>query len=185
MELITEVENPILRRTYLVPCILKKTHSVYRWRFVNDITPILLPAHEDAKYLDVASVHYHYDFRFFSVDDYKEAKSYYPNLKNGHHGMVAHAKDFYKNIIYKELAYKRPMTEFPNLERFTKALEPAFKNKCLIDGHICPHKGIDLRGMPIVDGKVICPGHGLQFDTETGQMVARTDEQQTLTYRVR
>lgn len=38
---------------------------------------------------------------------------------------------------------------------------------------ICPHRGINLRGQPVELGRVTCPGHGLQFDVETGKLRRR------------
>lgn len=34
---------------------------------------------------------------------------------------------------------------------------------------ICPHKGIPLGGVPVVDGVITCPGHGLSFCATTGK----------------
>jgi hypothetical protein len=36
---------------------------------------------------------------------------------------------------------------------------------------ICPHKGLPCNATPIVDGVVVCRGHGLAFNVETGAMV--------------
>jgi hypothetical protein len=31
----------------------------------------------------------------------------------------------------------------------------------------CPHRGTDLTGAPIINGKLYCPAHGLKFDMDT------------------
>lgn len=38
---------------------------------------------------------------------------------------------------------------------------------------VCPHKGIALHSVPIINGCIDCPGHGLRFDATTGEIVSR------------
>ncbi|RYG96455.1 MAG: hypothetical protein EON58_12050, partial [Alphaproteobacteria bacterium] len=38
---------------------------------------------------------------------------------------------------------------------------------------VCPHKGISLASVPVIDGCIDCPGHGLRFDAKTGEIVSR------------
>jgi hypothetical protein len=64
---------------------------------------------------------------------------------------------------------KRVMPDFPARPRAIWAsLEKAYAGCVLKDGHICPHRGIDLRPFAKPDGTVICPGHGLRWDLNTG-----------------
>lgn len=44
------------------------------------------------------------------------------------------------------------------------------KHKCIHKGK-CPHRGFDLSGIQPIDGKITCPLHGLEFDTETGVLL--------------
>lgn len=39
---------------------------------------------------------------------------------------------------------------------------------------VCPHRGIPLESMPVRNGLITCPGHGLDFDACTGKLVRRT-----------
>lgn len=64
-----------------------------------------------------------------------------------------------------------------------RTLEPAYKHERMRN-MICPHRGISCVGViPESDGGVVCPGHGLKWDTVTGEMISRMggdDKQRSL-----
>ena len=45
-------------------------------------------------------------------------------------------------------------------------------NEWLAYAKLCPHMGADLSGAQHQDGLIRCPGHGLQFDTQTGECLS-------------
>jgi len=51
------------------------------------------------------------------------------------------------------------------------AFRRAFAAARLKPGMICPHKGVCLKSMPVIDGVVRCPAHGLRWNAETGEAV--------------
>ena len=57
-------------------------------------------------------------------------------------------------------------------------LEQAYRDHRIKENLICPHKGGDLRGSPVVDGKVTCPLHGLRWDLRTGKLAPREDDEE-------
>ena len=74
---------------------------------------------------------------------------------------------------------QREMPDFPShvdgwLNTGHRHLEAAYRGCRLKPDHpVCPHKGFPLEGLPEKDGVVICPGHGLAFDMNTGELVPR------------
>jgi nitrite reductase/ring-hydroxylating ferredoxin subunit len=54
-----------------------------------------------------------------------------------------------------------------------KKLEAKFAT-AKMKNFICPHKGLPCNGTPIVDGVVVCRGHGLAFNVETGSLVTQS-----------
>jgi nitrite reductase/ring-hydroxylating ferredoxin subunit len=74
---------------------------------------------------------------------------------------------------------RRVMPDFPmqitsaGRPVWQKKLERAYKATNAKCGR-CPHRGLPLNGLPVKDDKVICPGHGLQFNVKTGEMIPRT-----------
>lgn len=139
--------------------------------------PVIGPLHEDAKLFDFPLLHYHVDWRFVNKQLYNRAQrecfiplSHYP----------LHERDG-KPLpppVNKRLKCKRPFPKFADMaarERFA-TLEKEYAKCRLKAGLICPHRGISLGSLPAVDGVVQCPGHGLRWNIETGQLVRQCQE---------
>lgn len=77
-------------------------------------------------------------------------------------------------VVYNDLKCLREMPDWypAHAAKWIPKLEEKYADACLIDGK-CPHKGIDLSGCPAVNGIVVCPGHGLLWNAETGKLVPR------------
>lgn len=72
-------------------------------------------------------------------------------------------------------SFCNPRTKTP--PHWLEEMEKAYAHNRLRDGHICPHRGISCRGVIAEsDGGVVCPGHGLKWNLETGQLVSRVNQ---------
>lgn len=77
----------------------------------------------------------------------------------------------------------REMPEFP--DGLMHLLEPHFQDQKLC-GDRCPHQGFSLKGFPVAeDGTIVCPLHGLKWDTKTGAMVSRLKREEPETLEVK
>lgn len=161
----------------MVPCLW--VHEDRRGLCWDEWVPTLGPKHEDAAELDFPWLHYHIDWRFVSdrmFDWCSSAPSKSPL------GQVVTADIKFREIsgrpVMKRRKCRREMPEFPALHvsgSRWEQLELNQRARCskLKDGHICPHRGIDLRQFAQPDGTAICPGHGLRWDLKTGDMLPR------------
>jgi hypothetical protein len=76
----------------------------------------------------------------------------------------------------RRLRCLRKMPDYPSrigntLLPFVRELENAYAQHRKRDCRTCPHRGTPLNGLPIRDGVVTCPGHGLRFKVSTGELV--------------
>lgn len=62
----------------------------------------------------------------------------------------------------------RKMPEYCARPPWADELTKAMRDKPLGPRRICPHRGADLSHVPVRDGCIQCPLHGLTFDAETG-----------------
>lgn len=171
--------EPVIGRHYLVPCIL---YARTLW------FPILGSLHEDKEILDFDSPHYHFDFRFVGKRQLNHWRCRY---SMGHSDdvvlqssmiRVQTAVDTVANPIKRlRLACRRQMPEFPMrvlrlggfiYNTMQQKLERAFRDKRMTCA-TCPHRGFKLDQLPQKNGVVVCPGHGLAWNMQTGEMVSR------------
>lgn len=183
-ERIETVSNPVVGQVYLVPCIFSGNcamagRSHHYW-------PIIGPWHEDVS-LGFEHWHYHFDFRFFTD---MEMASYNTPARNFARvqlsATVGHNDNGQK--IYSDEALpvsRRRMKMLRQMPEFPKSLDPTgrkmefvrkaeaqcrhLRMKCMV----CPHRGMPLTGMPIKDGAIVCNGHGVKWNVETGEMIPR------------
>lgn len=176
---------PIVGRYYLVPTVR------YVWCSAGEADwPVLLPRHEDAEHLQFEAWHYHADLRF--IGDGRLPQHWlrqYPAAE----AMISPISVFrgdppgsMPDPVWRRRRCFREMPDFP----WWWAVEPSqdgsrraavFRTfyagfagrQCPHNGRgwICPHKGIDLSGMPVKEGLITCPGHGLRIDAATGRIV--------------
>jgi hypothetical protein len=174
---LSDIEGePEVGKFYLVPCLL------YR----GDWTPVMGPRHDDKEFIGVVEEHYHRDVRF--TDDgtceYLASEIFQP-APDAYTMLSIVSTRFAKGEpVYKRRKCRRRMPEFPiELRRrldplitshatWIKPLEAAYKDANANCGR-CPHRGFSLQGLPVKDGKVTCPGHGLRWSVETGELVPR------------
>jgi hypothetical protein len=156
------IKNPIVGKFYHVACVRSKA-SNRPW------LPILGPLHEDAQYTGFKPLHYHYDFRF--IADYIFAGMCWPTPSRVFGVVATSANVDITKIEVRRRKCHRQMPEYPHEHAvWLPQLEAAYadkKLKCMT----CPHRGLPLDGLPVKDGVVTCPGHGLRWHVETGCLV--------------
>lgn len=160
---------------YRVPCVLVP-FGFYGLKWV----PVIGPKHRDVE-LGADWDHWHVDWRFVPASVLRSAGS--PRLDWSPHGKVVSNDSPFPGehkltgaTELKRRLCKRQMPDFPARPRPAWAeMETAQRARCdrLKDGHICPHRGIDLRPFAKPDGTAICPGHGLHWNLRTGELLAR------------
>lgn len=134
------------------------------------LVPLLGPLHEDAEIINFPERHWHVDWRFVSQKawdhfSYLRSRLARPISENNVTGQLTRHR----------LKCKREMPIFPDKSRvlWLEKLEESFQNNCLKPGLICPHRGIPLAGCQVENSVVVCPGHGLAWNIESGKLVAR------------
>lgn len=177
----------IVGQWYFVPCVRVSVAARTIWMEVNGWVPVIGPKHRDAEYLGFEFEHWHIDWRFVSHTPYKWAtegagKSPLSRVLTNDSG-DRHNPKLTNAPELRRIKCKRPMPDFPVVRKAViplygdavsgrkwERLERAQAIVCnkLKPGNICPHRGIDLTPFIKEDGTVICPGHGLRWDTKTG-----------------
>lgn len=164
---------PEVGRWYWVPCLLVPRRFLgMHW------LPTLGHKHRDAE-LGAPWLHIHVDWRFVPEPAYRMACRGHTGKPHG--AVISNDDPAWSwqsepgNLTGEPVLLlrkcRRAMPTFPNAVGGGFArLEAAHLNGCarLKDGHTCPHRGIDLRPFAGADGIVICPGHGLRWDLNTG-----------------
>lgn len=156
---------------YEVRCVQGKIWSYEDW------WPLLTDIHNDKEIIGFAYDHAHLDPRFMSAVQWRRydfgfhsaARNVFSvpfQIGNG----LNEGKLEYK---IRRLKCKRPMPIYPvAAPPWVPALETAFATS-VVQGHRCPHRGVDLSTCPAKNGVVTCPGHGLSWSITTGHLVPR------------
>lgn len=168
-------------RYYMVPCLFVPK-ELRAW-IAEEWAPILGNKHIDPE-LGVDAEHFHIDWRFVREATLKFASA--GVIKSPHGKIITNdSGDIFDHKltgmpVLKRRLCKRAMPEFPSLEgkssrRIFARMEAGMLERCarLKDGHICPHRGIDLRPFADAEGFATCPGHGLRWNLSTGELVPR------------
>ncbi|HLP91434.1 MAG TPA: Rieske 2Fe-2S domain-containing protein [Nostocaceae cyanobacterium] len=184
---INEVESPMVGKKYLVPCVYHEKD----WPFLGGrFVPVIISnIHEDSE-LGVYRHHLHYDLRFVAG---------HKLTQNSVRKVFAVADEFRRiNVEYK-VEYKTPKTFadledlgliawrirtcFRNYQPFSSndhdlinmvsKLEKLNGNKKACN-YICPHRQMSFKGyLENSQGHITCPGHGLTWDKQTGELVKK------------
>lgn len=171
LQKIEDVKLPAVGRYYQVRCAYGKRPHLSKQR---EWWPVIGSWHEDAD-IGVAAYHFHYDVRFYSEAEFNRGRI--PHLAQVHTwGLVDSAMSDQTAPVrteYFRMKMRRQMPDFPADPPFLWKLEDLFRDvtlKC----RVCPHRGFSLEGLQrAADGTVLCNGHGLKWNLETGRLVAR------------
>ncbi len=163
---VTEAERVEVGRYYMVPCVRGRaeTTSSLEWIAVTG------PEHEDRGAVFAPYLHWHPDCRFMSARMIAAVQSDQPSVASV---IFLSAHLHRRSVEWRRQLCKREMPPYP----------PAFFMDALVlemgdarlkpDCRTCPHRGVPLNGLPVRDGAVTCPGHGLRWNLATGEMVRR------------
>lgn len=175
-------EPPIVGMTYYVPWVMGRPFNLGHHKIPAQRWPVIRPAHEDSKYLpkfrttwvdeggewvqkdetyyekDDQDFHIHVDPRFAAEELYTP----YEREHQDWHGILTIESEIQWDwfMCLREMPVQRLFTGFG--PRFVDD-HKGKKLKC----KRCPHKGVDLSTIPVVDGVITCPAHGLRYDAES------------------
>lgn len=172
---------PVVGQTYIVPCVLGSLAYIRPARATAQWWPVLRPSHQDSRYAiqtrtiwrdgeeveeefweDDPSTphHYHVDPRFAPAELYSPTER---ELGSWHNTI-----DIQSEVEFREMECVREMPIQVLYRQLGRRFVEDHRDKALKCGR-CPHKGTNLASMPIVDGVVTCPTHGLKFDAGSGR----------------
>ena len=178
--------KPVLGKFYMVPCARMerdKREGLWSRHPAQDRhgwVPLLGPEHHDREHLSFKPMHIHIDARFLPDSVMRSghySRGQWTNEQNALALPLSTWSDGHgESPVRIERALrrkqcKREMPEFPCAMHSDKwaTFERAHASCRLKPGNICPHRGINLTPFIKDDGTVICPGHGLRWDTKTGE----------------
>lgn len=188
VESILDLDSPpVVGRTYLVPVVevtyAEKAVWIGDLRYVKEPERIIdYPVLDKKLHSDVigktrTGEHWHIDARFLSNDELEllclsKDKSVAWIGDSGYGAGFIFDKES-RLVKWKERECRRalPRNSAKGPVIFGAPFRSDFehsKMKC----RTCPHKGMRLASMPIKDGKITCPMHGLTFDAVTEECVS-------------
>jgi len=144
--------------------------------------PILGPLHDDLDYFKIEKSHYHFDARFLTARQMRylckgypcESASLIALCNNWDKGPAEKLRRCYREMPTHPLSIASRWDGRTVHNSGLPAMEKAYKSHRLnVEHPVCPHRGFRLCGLPQTDGVVVCPGHGLAWNLNTGRMVSR------------
>lgn len=196
---VTELtEPPVIGQRYLVPTVLypwapgaTKAERARRFDIPARPWPVLGNRHEDREHLGFPWMHYHVDSRFVTEREYKRVSRYgvghyegaavvfegVPlNYLGAEEDELGNRKPLpHPPVVWKAMTCRRPLHAVTRVPELAAKLTPHYEGKVCKRGKagfICPHKNLSLGSMPVVDGVITCPLHGLRIDAESGVVLA-------------
>lgn len=186
---IEDVYEPIIGEYYLVPCVVKQVihkkenypQEELLWLDLDHIPPHLLPTITNIRkctpvfnhpHNDVENgqheIHYHMDFRFTGSDPHKLPKGYELTWD----ARPTSSSNSPTKVEYLPLRLSSYITGATGVRLISKS---KLKHDCIYKSK-CPHRGYNLSTVPVEDGMITCPLHGLQFDPDTHKLLTKLNE---------
>jgi hypothetical protein len=179
--------KPQVGRFYMVRCV--KLHNLGRHPATDrhGWIPVIGPEHHDRGTIGFKAMHLHVDPRFLTAEALRSVYTPFRPEVPEQQAMIqpasTHSDDdstapgARHEIALRKKLCAREMPDFPRDGAFNRSgwmhkLEREYAGCKLKPGNICPHRGIDLTPFIKDDGTAICPGHGLRWDTRTGELLA-------------
>ena len=174
MAMLSKVQQFEVGKFYRVPCVLAHGRFVCGTGWV----PVIGPPHEDAEIINFPDEHYHIDWRFAHARMLYRAQQVGRISEFGRVIMVRTNQRYgdpqpivLDGPVMKRRLCRREFSTFPRMASWQLALDAAYRDCKLKPGMVCPHRGIPLESVRAMDGIVTCPGHGLRWNVETGELV--------------
>lgn len=175
MAMLSKAQHFEVGKFYRVPCVL--AHK--RFACGAGWVPVIGPLHEDAEIINFQDEHFHIDWRFVTERMLKRAQ-YFGAMSEFTRPIQIRTSKLYGDQdkivldgpVVKRLLCHREFGTYPRRPaRWQPVLDAVYRDCKLKPGMVCPHKGIPLESVRAVDGIVTCPGHGLRWNVETGELV--------------
>lgn len=180
-----ELKGPaIVGKFYLVPCVRLLVDRARQHPAAgrDGWIPVIGPEHEDREVINFKAMHFHIDARFAVEPALRRCSDPWRRLTPQQSLMGYPVSTYSDEVGGKPIPHERKLrrvlcrreaTDFPTgaMVAWLPALEMKHAACKLKPGNICPHRGIDLTPFIKEDGTVICPGHGLRWDTRTGELM--------------
>lgn len=157
-------------RIYSVPCV--QIISDLGWIRPHEWAPIIGPKHEDAEIIGFPYLHYHVDLRFLTKLQFECIRPYstilHENDERNHYGPTP----FIDKIVMRRRKCGRQFPHYPHerAQRWMRTLQERYRDTSLKCGK-CPHRGLDLSNIKPLNGRIVCPGHGLVWDATSGDNI--------------
>lgn len=164
--------NYEIGKWYRVPAV-----RVAEWRGFRGWLPVIGPKHEDAELIGFKPWHWHLNLPFVPK------RAYWDVFYSSAYAVPISCPDNNgKQVVMDGPLLRRmkcvrewppyPLDKIKGPRGWLPKLEAAYSSCKLKPGMVCPHRGIPLASVPAVDGIVTCPGHGLRWNIETGELVS-------------
>lgn len=174
----------IVGQFYMVPCVrlLVERHMQHPAAGRDGWIPVIGPEHEDREVIGFRAMHLHIDARFAHEGALRRCADPWRRM-TPQQSVMGYPVSTYSDgagsdpipheRTVRRMKCKREAVDFPTgpMVSWQPALELKHAGCRLKPGNICPHRGIDLTPFIKEDGTVICPGHGLRWDTKTGALL--------------
>jgi len=178
---VIDSESVAVGEFYIVPCI--KVPTDIRGYKTGKFCPIIGSLHSDA-ILNFPYDHYHYDQRFIPRAEYRKhppsewaasAVMRYLTEWDAGYSTKGEMDTRWRGlpIQFRKFKCYRQMPTYPFVPDRIEQLEKVMQDHKMCD-RICPHKGVSLAGILVdVNDEIVCPGHGLRWNIETGELIKR------------
>lgn len=188
-----QLEDVQTGESVLVRCVKAERYKTGLGHIVFDCLPILpYSPHTDTEIIGFPSLHYHFDFRFWTFDLIENFLE---------EDITGDPEDWGVTILLENEVVGEPYEKVIICERgmsplnpfydFIQKMEDHYQNQNLLPENICPHRGYKVfSNLEIVETMTrqpkcafACPGHGLVFD-KNGKMIRRTNPVLENTYDI-
>jgi hypothetical protein len=181
---------PVVGEVYRVPCVYGQIALLSQGQVKSpEWWPIMRPSHQDSVYYpQIRSIwkpsedgvttilveetfyeddpstdhHYHIDPRFAPDEFYTS----WELIHQDYHNVI----NVQSEVKWREMTCLRDMPTQRLFTGFGRRFIDDHKDKKIKCGR-CPHKGVLLNSVPVIDGVITCPNHGLKFDAVTKKCI--------------
>lgn len=191
---VEDVDEIVIGKRYSVPVVIRQGVAKHL-----AVVPVIGPQHEDAEFIGFPARHWHPDRRFVSDAWLKDDRysgdwnwstilTPYPSTMDGVRGFKVSSytksrEPFVVDGGRRVMTCKRMVGSFVQTDYSGREMMPPWLNELetaykdtKLRKMICPHRGISCVGViPEADGGIVCVGHGLKWNPETGELISRIE----------
>lgn len=170
MEKISEIKcAPVIGNYYLVLCV--------KWGNDDFYVPLVHETAHAEPELGSERPHIHVDYRFMTKEQLKTCHFDLKKILGGRSIPALTAKNNFPAITERPFQCLRqfyPYAFIVNDTSLYETLEDRFVDSCLdLSCPVCPHKGMPLNSVEVINGVISCPAHGLTFSAVDGSLIRK------------